>query len=203
MDLWVTLPYRVWAAVKSSGSFDSVHNMADHEGAALDWFKACVKDRLGLSDRPRRLMYCSLSKPPVHWCLPPKRVVVRVRVDPSRVLLFDDRMYVEAMNCGLDNYGGKYQRKLEPLGLCAEEAEAGAGAGADDDDAACLASYQRMFDYADPARDRRWYGPVDLRALAVDLTRRDVRRVWVYRNARRLRGKRPRGELKNAKKLSG
>ena len=47
-----------------------------------------------------------------------------------------------------------------------------------------------MFDPAYPARDAMAFGPVDLRALAADLTRADVRRVWVYRNARRLRGKR-------------
>jgi hypothetical protein len=189
MDLWVTLPYYDWAAVKSSGSFDGVHNMDDFEGAALDWFKGCAKDRLGLAERPRTLVYCTLSKPPVHWWYPPKRAVVRVRVDPSRVLLFDDCLFVAALNHGLVNYGGRHQSRLEPLGLCAEEDERRLAAEADDDDA-CLLSYERMFDHADPARDVKWCGHVDLRAFAVDLTRSDVRRVWVYRNTRRLRGKR-------------
>ena len=122
MDLWVTLPYYAWAEVKSSGSFDGVHNMEDHEGAALDWFKDCVKHRLRLADRPHTLVYCTLKKPPVRLWFPPKRVVVRLRVHPSRVLRFDDRMYVEALNCGLAVFGGQYQKPLEPLVLCPEHA---------------------------------------------------------------------------------
>ena len=57
-------------------------------------------------------------------------------------------------------------------------------------DEACLKSYEFMFDYTDPARHSKDFGPVDIRAFAADLTRADVRRVWVYRNTRRLRGKR-------------
>jgi len=105
MHIWITLTCADWASVKEIGSFENIQNPDFTGDASLNWLKDRTKERLCLDMNPNTISYGTLKKPPLHDWYPAKRVVVRVSVDPSRVVLFDDNVYLDALGCGLYSQG--------------------------------------------------------------------------------------------------
>lgn len=168
--VYVIFRYYEWLEFKRNGTIPEDEPVYKHE-----WVYNQVRRRTGLDNA--LALYCFADKPHHHY--PPKRIVCKVRIPNEHIVYFDDTMYIHVLN---DMNNNKHSFN----GWSEMESEQNKNASVE----TCLASYERMFDINGAhLREYRWIGPVEKRAFIPYLTRSMIRKVWVYRNAKRLRAK--------------
>ena len=179
--LYINVSYNDWQEFKSSGKAFEGDELNRED--IIKWYSDQVSKRLdGVNVSFRH--YCFVEKPPIiNYFSPMKRVVLKIRIPSSLVVLFDDNFYVLVLN-SLYNRSHMYLAFNER-----EDAEK-----ADCTIEECHASYERMFDLDSDKRCKNWAGDIQLRAFIPYLTRSMIRKVWVYHWDRRLRKKRKTGK---------
>ena len=183
--VYVGVPYAVWELIKSTDGtlVTPIHFEHDNPGM-LDWVKDAMRHRTGIDTITP--IYCHVTSKDAErwWSNTPKVAVLKVRVPDAHVLEFDNTAFVSALNGPLN--------ATNPRGVVA-------WSKSEFDDSMVsreqgIASCDRMFDFENPARDRRWCGRPIVRALIPELSRVAVRGVKVFCYGRRLR--------KNMRRLS-
>ena len=168
----MNLSYDDWQNFKETGKFERDCELNRED--IVRWYSEQVEKRIG--SEIVFPYYCFVEKPLGKWYAPPKRVVLKIRVDPSKVVMFDDDDYVHVLNCLYNN---------KHMYLAWNEAEYNEKEHCSTEE--CIESYPRMFDLDPRKRCAKWSGPVNPRAFIPNVTRDMVRKVWVYSWGRRLR----------------
>ena len=180
MFVYVNLGYYQWQDIKRTGVF-GIRGVNDNDEcgqAMIDWLVDQLHKRLPPSTRIDKPIYTFMCKPPVHDFYPAKRVICKVKIDDTLVVPFDDNTYLYALN-SINN---------DTHSFCAWSEEEDV-ARRDASKQECMESYKRMFKMSEQCRSNRWVSPVEPRAFIPFLTRDMVKKVWIYRNAKRLRKK--------------
>ena len=177
MFVYVNLGYYQWQELKRTGALGISGDDGECGKEMTDWLMGQMRRRLPPGTRIDAPIYTFMSKPPVHDFYPAKRAVCKVEVDITSAVRFDENTYLQVLNSinnGLHSFCS-FSEEEDVARRHASEQE-------------CLESYERMFCAEDtPHRSVRWMGPVDPHAFVPFLTRAMVKKVWIYRNAKRLR----------------
>ena len=185
--VFVGVPGWLWDRIKAVGRLEEPYHFQEEDGRFLPWLMDQVEGRLGpfptASAQPIVPVYCHLTNnDALRWWSGSARVaILRVRVEPGMLLEFDDHSYIIALNGPLNasNPGGMVPWTESESEITAEDVPAEVG----------IASCDRMFDFKNPSRDRRWCGKPLVRAVIPWLTRNMVARAKMYSRGVRLHRK--------------
>lgn len=180
VTLYASISYDQWQAVKRGTTL--IHD-EQYIDMAYKWFAEQVVEKtrrsfdgvLNISwgaELSAELTYCFYEKPT--WLThKPKHVILKIVVDASLVVPFDDNGYVHIVN---DFSMGKPSFYALNASECREKANASPEE--------CIQSYHRIFDISKGFS--RWCGRVEPRAFVPFVGRCMVKKVWVYKFGRRL-----------------
>ena len=169
MYVYVALSYYEWQHMKSTEEIPP--DIAAKQSRIRDWLYPQIKMRLPPHTYMNEPIYAFLEKPKKCW--PAKRALLKVQVPPHRIVTFDDYGYVHLLNTIGNGYHDflAFNRKESDASHTEEE---------------CISSYERMFDLTTP-RQHSWVGKPQPQAFIPHLTIDMVKKVYIYRNNKRLR----------------
>ena len=178
MIVYMIMEYYEWQEFKKTGIVQKTRDFPN----TIDWISEQIKKRTKTANFYFPI-YTYLSKP--KYGSPPRRVVLKIRIDDGDVLEFDDNLFIYCINCMNNNL-----QKMCCLSRKEDEEE-------EEEDnikstlRECLTSYERMFDVENENENEKrsinWVGAINKRAFIPYLKREMIRKVWIYRNNTRLR----------------
>jgi hypothetical protein len=175
-SVYVVMGYFEWQEFKRTGQFRIDDELCNESVTQTfrDWIVSQVNGRMQGHTCPNNSLpvYCFSSRPKIgnH---PPLRVVLKVRIEDRLCVDFNDDVYVRLLN----SYAQGRHTYIPPHGTTDDSRSESVYP-----EEVCLASYSRMFDDLTRPMMDQVYIPY--------LTRSMVKKVWVYRNDRRLRRRR-------------
>jgi hypothetical protein len=173
MIVYVFMCYYQWQEMKLTGTFDILYN---EQGSVMqEWLTNQMAKRIPAQIEIDKPIYTFLTKPKVGTLRLAKHVICKVKIDDALVVPFDENAYLHVLNCINNDYHS----------YCSwsEEEDIAKHTVSKDE---CMESYERMFNMSNICRSVRWTGKLDPYAFIPFLTCDMVKKVWVYRNNKRL-----------------